>query len=78
VCQDVTVHQQRLGIWILVALLACAGLGALLGRHVGGGTTGMVVLIGATCAVLGSFLPTVISRLVARARQRQRPRQGAA
>jgi hypothetical protein len=77
-CQDVSVHLRRLSIWILVVVLACAGLGALLGRHIGGGTTGMVVLIGATCAVLGSFLPTVISRLVARGRERQRPRQGAA
>jgi len=54
------VHRQGLTVWIVVAVVACAGLGAWLGHHVGSGNTGNIVLIAATCAVLGSFLPGAV------------------
>ncbi len=77
-CQDVSVHQQRLTLWIIGTVLLCAALGALLGHHIGDGGTGNIALISATCAVLGSFLPGGAVRLMARLRGRNRPHRGAA
>jgi outer membrane lipoprotein SlyB len=51
------VRQQRITLWIIVAVVACAALGGWAGSHLGDGQGGMVILIGATCGVLGSFLP---------------------
>jgi hypothetical protein len=73
----VTVHHQRLTLWIIGTVLACAALGALLGHHIGDGGSGNIALISATCAVLGSFLPGGAARLVARLRGRNRPHRGA-
>lgn len=53
-------QRQRIGLWIAAAALPCAALGAWLGSHLGDGETGMIVLIGATCGVLGSFLPNSV------------------
>ena len=50
-------RQQRTALWIIVTVVACAALGGWAGSHLGDGRGGMVVLIGATCGVLGSFLP---------------------
>jgi hypothetical protein len=50
------VHRQRLTLWIVGTVLACAAAGAWLGHLLGGGG-GNIALISATCAVLGSFLP---------------------
>jgi hypothetical protein len=74
----VTVHPQRLTIWIIGTVLLCAALGALAGHHIGDGGTGNIALISATCAVLGSFIPGGAARLLARLRGRKRPHQGAA
>jgi hypothetical protein len=68
-----SVQRQGLAVWIIVAVAACAGLGAWLGRHVGSGNFGNIALIGATCAVLGSFLPGVVLWIRARLRGRGRP-----
>jgi hypothetical protein len=51
------VQRQRIGVWIVVVVAACAALGGWAGSNVGDGKIGMVALIGATCGVLGSFLP---------------------
>ena len=77
-CQDYGVHRQHLTAWIIGTVLVCAALGAWAGHHIGDGGTGNIALIGATCAVLGSFLPVTASRIWARLRSRGRPWQGAA
>jgi hypothetical protein len=77
-CQDYSVHRQRLTPWIIGTVLICAALGAWSGHQIGGGGTGNMVLFGATCAVLGSFLPGAAIWIWARLRSRGRPRQGAA
>jgi hypothetical protein len=66
----VSVHRQRLTLWIIGTVLLCAALGALLGHHIGDGGTGNIALISATCAVLGSFIPGGAVRLLARLRSR--------
>jgi hypothetical protein len=38
-------------------MVAFAALGGFLGSHLGGGQAGMVILVGATLGVLGSFVP---------------------
>lgn len=70
-------HRQRLTLWIIGTVLLCAVLGALLGHHIGDGGSGNIALISATCAVLGSFLPGAVVRLLARLRGRNRPHRGA-
>lgn len=70
-------RRRRLGIWIIVTVAVCAGLGAWAGHYVGGGGAGNVALIAATCAVLGSFLPGGVRLLRSRVRGRG-PQQGAA
>jgi hypothetical protein len=77
-CQDCSVHQQRLTLWIIGTVLVCAALGAWSGHHIGDGGAGNIALISATCAVLGSFLPGTATRIWARLRGRGRTRQGAA
>jgi hypothetical protein len=72
------VHPQRLTPWIIGTMLICAVLGGWWGHHIGGGGTGNMVLFGATCGVLGSFLPGTATKIWARLRGRNRPRQGAA
>jgi hypothetical protein len=65
------VSKRRTGIWIAVAMLCFAALGGWAGHNVGGGGPGMIVLIAAVCAVLGSFAPGAIARLL-----RRRPDRG--
>jgi uncharacterized protein YcfJ len=77
-CQDVSVYQQRLTLWIIGTVLLCAALGALLGHHIGDGGPGNVALLSASCAVLGSFVPGTAARLRCRLRGRNRPHQGPA
>lgn len=77
-CQYVDVQRQRIGAWIVVVVAACAGLGAWLGSHLGGGQIGMVALIGATFGVLGSFLPGSVLWVRGLFRRTGGPRQGAA
>jgi hypothetical protein len=83
-CQDGSVYRQGITAWIIVAVVVCAGLGALAGHHIGDGGGGNIALISATCAVLGSFLPGGVLLLRTRLRTRARPggggrpRQGAA
>jgi hypothetical protein len=72
------VQRQRLGVWIILAMAACAALGAWLGSHIGGGGTGMMALIGATLGVLGSFLPGSVIRIRGRLRRAGGPHQGPA
>jgi biotin transporter BioY len=69
------VQRQRLGMWIILAMVAFATLGAFLGSHLGGGNVGMIVLIGATLGVLGSFVPTSVTWLRRRARRAAGPGQ---
>jgi hypothetical protein len=69
---------QRIGVWIIVAATACAALGGWLGSFLGDGGVGMVALIGASFAVLGSFLPGSVSRVLGRSRGSDGPRQDAA
>jgi uncharacterized protein YcfJ len=64
----VSVQRQPLTAWIIGTVVLCAALGALLGHHVGDGGGGNIVLISATCGVLGSFLPGAVLRLRARIR----------
>ena len=71
-------HQQRLTPWIIGTVLVCAALGAWSGHHIGGGGAGNIALISATCAVLGSFVPGVATRIWGRLRSRGRARQDAA
>jgi hypothetical protein len=62
------VYRQHLIPWIIGSVLACAAIGAWLGHELGGGSSGNVALISATCAVLGSFLPGAVIRVRARLR----------
>ncbi|HEY2312992.1 MAG TPA: hypothetical protein VGH96_05215 [Streptosporangiaceae bacterium] len=71
-------QRQRLTQWIIGIAVVCAALGAFLGHHVGDGGGGNMVLIGATCAVLGSFLPGAALWVRGRLRDQDRPRRGAA
>jgi biotin transporter BioY len=50
-------------------MVAFATLGAFWGSHLGDGRAGMVILIGATLGVLGSFLPGSIMWIRNRARR---------
>jgi biotin transporter BioY len=61
-------------------MVAFAALGGFWGSHLGDGRAGMVVLIGATLGVLGSFLPGSVVWIRDRARRaaRQGPGPGAA
>jgi hypothetical protein len=72
------VKRQRIGVWIVVVVAACAALGAWLGSHIGGGQVGMVALIGATFGVLGSFLPGALLWLRDRTRRPRGTSQGPA
>jgi hypothetical protein len=72
------VQRQRIAVWIVLAVAACAALGGWAGSHLGGGHLGMVALIGATCGVLGSFLPGGVLWVRARLRRPSGPHQGAA
>lgn len=56
-------------------MVAFATLGAFLGSHLGGGSVGMVVLVGATLGVLGSFLPGSVTWIRARVRRPAGPGQ---
>jgi hypothetical protein len=72
------VQRQRLGVWIVVVVAACTALGGWAGSNLGDGQFGMVALIGATCGVLGSFLPGGVLWVRDRVRGPGGPRQGAA
>jgi hypothetical protein len=72
------VHRQRLTLWIIGTVLACAAVGAWFGHLLGGGGTGNIALISATCAVLGSFLPGAIRWARRQLRGQQPPHHGAA
>jgi hypothetical protein len=74
------VQRQRMMIWIMGVVAACAALGGWAGSNVGDGRIGMVALIGATCGVLGSFLPGGVLWIRDRVRRSGPggPRQGAA
>ncbi len=65
-------YQQHLTPWIIGAVLVCAAFGAWFGHHIGGGGSGNIALISATCAVLGSFLPGAVVWVRNRVRSRQR------
>jgi len=67
------VQRQRIVTWIVVVVAVCAALGGWAGSNVGDGKIGMVALIGATCGVLGSFLPGGVLWVRDRVR---RPRPG--
>jgi hypothetical protein len=69
--------RQRIAVWIVLAVAACAALGGWAGSHVGGGHVGMVALIGATCGVLGSFLPGGVLWVRDRLRRPSGPGHGA-
>lgn len=71
-------HRQRLILWILGSVLACAALGAWGGHQIGGGGGGNIALISATCAVLGSFLPGAVRWARTRLRGHRPPPHGAA
>lgn len=66
-------QRQRLTPWIIVSVLACAGLGAWFGHRIGDGGPGNIALISATCAVLGSFLPTTVLWVRSRLHAGNRP-----
>ena len=51
-------------------MVAFAALGGYLGSHLGDGRAGMVILIGGTLGVLGSFLPGSVAWIRNRAQQR--------
>jgi hypothetical protein len=72
------VHRQRLTVWIIGTVLACAALGAWGGHLLGGGGSGYIALISATCAVLGSFVPGAVRWARVRMRGQQPPHRGAA
>ncbi len=72
------VTRHRLAPWIIAAIVACAALGAWGGHQIGDGGAGNIVLVSATCAVLGSFLPGAAAWLRARLRDRERPHHPAA
>jgi hypothetical protein len=72
------VYRQRLTLWIIGCVLACAALGAWCGHLLGDGGGGNIALVSATCGVLGSFLPGVIRRAHGRVRGQQPPHHGAA
>jgi hypothetical protein len=72
------VYRQRIVVWIVLAIAACAALGGWAGSNMGDGKLGMVALIGATCGVLGSFLPGGVLWVRDRLRRAGGPRQGAA
>jgi hypothetical protein len=57
-----SVHWQRLTPWIIGVVLVCAAIGVWFGHQIGDGGAGNMALIGATCAVLGSFLPGAVLR----------------
>jgi len=63
------VRRLRITIWIIVVVAACAALGGWAGSHLDDGNFGMVALIGATCGVLGSFLPGGVLRVLHRVRR---------
>jgi hypothetical protein len=60
------VTKRRISIWIVLTMLCFAALGGWAGHNLGDGGPGMIVLIAAVCAVLGSFAPGAIARLVKR------------
>ena len=70
--------RQRLTFWIIGSVLACAALGAWAGHLLGGGGSGNIALVSATCAVLGSFLPGAVRWARVRLRGQRPPRPGAA
>jgi hypothetical protein len=72
------VHQHPLTLWIIGTVLVCAALGAWAGHLLGGGGSGYIALISATCAVLGSFLPGAVRRARLRLRGQRPPHHGAA
>jgi hypothetical protein len=74
----VCVQHQRLTSWILGTVVLCAAAGAWFGHHVGDGRVGYIVLISATCAVIGSFLPGAVLRLRTLVRDHSKPHRGAA
>jgi hypothetical protein len=55
--------------WITAAVAACGALGGWAGSHLGDGRVGMISLTGATCGVLGSFLPGGLLRIADRIRR---------
>ncbi|MGO8962026.1 MAG: hypothetical protein ACLQFR_32335 [Streptosporangiaceae bacterium] len=65
-------EQHRLAAWIIVTIVVCAALGAWAGHQIGDGGAGNIVLVSATCAVLGSFLPGAIRWLRRQLRDRSR------
>jgi hypothetical protein len=62
-------RRRRVVAWITAAVAACAALGGWAGSHLGDGRVGMIALIGATCGVLGSFLPGCLLRIAGRVRR---------
>lgn len=66
-------NRQYLTPWIVLSVLAFAGLGAWFGHHIGDGGTGNIALLCATGAVLGSFLPTAVAWIRARFTGRPAP-----
>jgi hypothetical protein len=72
------VHRQRLTLWIIGTVLAFAALGAWGGHLLGGGGSGYIALMSATCAVLGSFVPGAVRWASLRVRGQQPPHRGAA
>lgn len=71
-------QRQRIGVWIIATVVACAALGGWLGSHLGDGKAGMIALIGATCGVLGSFLPGSVTWVRGRVRRPGGPPHGVA
>jgi hypothetical protein len=72
------VYRQRLTLWIIGTVLACAAIGAWCGHLIGGGGIGYIALISATCAVLGSFVPGAVRWARLRLSGQQPPHRGAA
>ncbi|HYK26478.1 MAG TPA: hypothetical protein VEV61_00795 [Streptosporangiaceae bacterium] len=71
-------RQREVRVWIIVAVVACAGLGAWLGDRISAGDGGTTALISISCAVLGSFVPGAIIWLRSRLRDRNPGHHGAA
>jgi uncharacterized membrane protein YfcA len=65
------VHVRRISLLIAVIALACAGLGAWLGKTIAD-DTGSIVVVALACGVLGSFAPGTIRWATAEVRKHDR------